>query len=68
MTCLHCKVGEPSVWDSVLWCWAHPANEPGKFKVCEEPWAERQKSCDCGLPIDHRGFHVYPVNAQGASI
>lgn len=39
--CPHCVAGEPSVWDSGLECYAHPAEQEGKLKLCWTPWAER---------------------------
>ena len=37
--CPHCRAKEPSVWDGVLFHWAHPDGE--KLKFCHEPWRNR---------------------------
>ena len=41
--CPHCLAGEPSVWDDVLFHYAHPAGE--KLKFCHAPWRERCRRC-----------------------
>lgn len=42
--CPHCLAGEPSVWDDVLFHYAHPdADRLGKLKFCHEPWRERDR-------------------------
>ena len=42
--CQHCLAGEPSVWDDVLFHYAHPDDKnPGKLKFCHEPWRERNR-------------------------
>ena len=42
--CPHCQAGEPSVWDNVLFHYAHPA-AGDKLKFCHEPWRERCRRC-----------------------
>ena len=41
--CAHCLAGEPSVWDNVLFHYAHPAGS--KLKLCYDPWRERCRCC-----------------------
>jgi len=41
--CPHCQAGEPSVWDDVLFHYAHPAGV--KLKMCHSPWRERCRRC-----------------------
>jgi hypothetical protein len=41
--CPHCLAGEPSVWDNVLFHYAHPAGS--KLKACHDPWRERCRCC-----------------------
>lgn len=44
-SCPHCLASEPSVWDDVLFHFAHPdVAHPGKLKFCHEPWRERNRS------------------------
>lgn len=47
VTCPHCVAGEPSVWDDVLFHYAHPAGE--KLKVCHSPWRERCRRCSADV-------------------
>jgi hypothetical protein len=49
-TCPHCVAGEPSVWDDVLFHYAHPDGE--KLKVCHSPWRERCRRCS--VDVAHR--------------
>jgi hypothetical protein len=42
--CPHCRAGEPSVWDGVLFHYAHPAGGD-KLKMCVNPWSERCRGC-----------------------
>lgn len=42
--CPHCQAGDPSVWDHVLFHYAHPAPND-KLKFCHEPWRERCRRC-----------------------
>ena len=51
--CPHCRAGEPSVWDGVLFHYAHPA-ESDKLKMCVNPW--RHRCCHCSA-----GGIAYPV-------
>jgi hypothetical protein len=46
--CPHCQAGEPSVWDDVLFHYAHPAGV--KLKVCHSPWRERCRRCSGDVP------------------
>jgi len=55
--CPHCLAGEPSVWDDVLFHYAHPHPDGEMLKFCHEPWRERCRrcsgmvgSCACGSP------------------
>lgn len=43
--CPHCQAGEPSVWDDVLFHYAHPHVDGDKLKFCHEPWRERCRRC-----------------------
>lgn len=45
LVCPHCLAGEPSVWDNVLFHYAHPHADGGKLKFCHDPWRERCRSC-----------------------
>jgi len=45
VTCPHCTAGEPSVWDDVLFHYAHPHLAGDKLKFCHEPWRERCRRC-----------------------
>ncbi len=47
LRCPHCRAGEPSVWDSVLFHYAHPDGD--KLKMCDEPWRERCRRCSADL-------------------
>jgi len=42
VTCPHCLAGEPSIWDGVLFHYAHPA-DGDKFKLCHDPWRDRRQ-------------------------
>ena len=46
--CPHCQAGDPSVWDGVLFHYAHPAPND-KLKFCHEPWRERCRACSADL-------------------
>jgi hypothetical protein len=46
-TCLHCLAGEPSVWDDVLFHYAHPAGS--KLKMCHSPWRARCRRCSADV-------------------
>lgn len=43
LDCPHCAAGEPSVWDDVLFHYAHP--DGAKLKSCHAPWRERCLCC-----------------------
>jgi len=45
--CPHCLAGDPSVWDDVLFHYAHPAGD--KLKMCHEPWRERCHRCSASV-------------------
>jgi len=53
LVCPHCIAGEPSVWDSVMWRYAHPDDaklkrrddHADKFKLCRDPWRKRCRRC-----------------------
>jgi len=45
--CPHCLAGDPSVWDDVLFHYAHPAGD--KLKMCHEPWRERCRRCSASV-------------------
>lgn len=45
--CPHCLAGEPSVWDDVVFHFAHPAGI--KLKMCHAPWRERCRRCSAKL-------------------
>ena len=45
--CPHCLAGEASVWDDVLFHYAHPAGD--KLKMCHEPWRDRCRSCSASI-------------------
>lgn len=47
--CPHCQAGEPSVWDDVLFHYAHPHPDGTKLKFCHEPWRERCRRCSAGV-------------------
>ena len=47
VSCPHCLAGEPSVWDGVLFHYAHPAGD--KLKMCHEPWRERCRRCSASV-------------------
>jgi hypothetical protein len=47
--CPHCAAGAPSVWDDVLYHYAHPG-DGGKLKFCHNPWRERCRRCSTGIP------------------
>lgn len=47
VSCPHCLAGEPSVWDGVLFQYAHPAGD--KLKMCHEPWRERCRRCSASV-------------------
>lgn len=49
LRCPHCHAGEPSVWDDVLFHYAHPA-DGSKLKFCHEPWRERCRRCSASIP------------------
>ena len=65
MKCPHCLANEPSVWDDVLFHYAHPA-DGNKLKNCHEPWRERCHRCSgalgectCGAPPQiNTGYRV----------
>ena len=44
-SCPHCVAGEPSVWDDVLFHYAHPHPAGDKLKMCHDPWRERCRRC-----------------------
>ena len=43
--CPHCLAGEASVWDNVLFHYAHPTVDSDKLKFCHDPWRDRCRSC-----------------------
>ena len=43
LVCPHCLASESSVWDNVLFHYAHP--DGSKLKFCHDPWRERCRSC-----------------------
>lgn len=45
--CPHCQAGEPSVWDDVLFHYAHPSGT--KLKFCHDPWRERCRRCSATI-------------------
>ena len=45
--CPYCLAGEPSVWDDVLFHYAHP--DGAKLKFCHEPWRERCRRCSASI-------------------
>jgi hypothetical protein len=45
LRCPHCAAGEPSVWDDVLFHYAHPHLNGQKLKFCHEPWRDRCRRC-----------------------
>lgn len=45
--CPHCQAGEPSVWDDMLFHYAHPTGEQLKF--CHDPWRERCRKCSADV-------------------
>lgn len=47
-TCPHCQSGEPSVWDDVLFHYAHPA-DGSKLKMCHDPWRDRCRRCSADV-------------------
>ena len=49
--CPHCLAGEASVWDGVLFHYAHPDGPDGtKLKFCDDPWRERCLRCSAHIP------------------
>ena len=44
LRCPHCRAGEPSVWDGVIFHYAHPAAGT-RLKFCHEPWRARCVRC-----------------------
>ena len=48
VSCPHCQAGEPSVWDDVLFHYAHPA-AGNKLKMCHHPWRERCRRCSADV-------------------
>jgi hypothetical protein len=48
-TCPHCQAKEPSVWDSELFHYAHPAESAGKLKMCHSPWRARCLRCSANV-------------------
>lgn len=61
MTCRHCTAREPSVWDDVLWHYAHPHSDPNRLTFCESPWRERCRECSADP-----GSCVHTTAPQGA--
>jgi len=47
LECPHCRSGEPSVWDDVLFHYAHP--DGTKLKMCHSPWRERCRRCSADV-------------------
>lgn len=47
LECPHCRAGEPSVWDDVLFHYAHPDDK--KLKMCHSPWRERCRRCSADV-------------------
>ena len=45
LSCSHCLAGEPSVWDDVLFHYAHPHPATDKLKFCHDPWRARCRRC-----------------------
>lgn len=45
LVCPHCRASEPSVWDDVLFHYAHPDPASDKLKFCHAPWRERCRCC-----------------------
>lgn len=45
--CPHCVAGEPSIWDDVLFHYAHPGGE--KLKLCHSPWRARCLRCSADV-------------------
>jgi len=50
--CPHCVAGEPSVWDDVLFHYAHPDGD--KLKTCHSPWRERCRRCSADAAPDSK--------------
>jgi hypothetical protein len=49
-TCPHCRAKEPSVWDDVLFHYAHPHPTDGdKLKLCHDPWRDRCRRCSASV-------------------
>jgi len=48
--CPHCAAGEPSVWDPILFHYAHPSGDGKKLKSCHSPWRERCRRCSAIIP------------------
>ena len=53
-TCPHCRAGEPSVWDDVLFHYAHPAGS--KLKMCHSPWRSRCRRCSADVANPDKRF------------
>jgi hypothetical protein len=45
--CPHCQAGEPSIWDDVLFHYAHP--DGSKLKMCHSPWRDRCRRCSANV-------------------
>ena len=55
MTCPHCLAGEPSVWDDVLFHYAHPhPTDKSRLKFCHAPWRERCRQCSADIVSGQR--------------
>lgn len=51
LRCPYCREREPSVWDDVLFHYAHPDLAAGKLKFCHEPWRERCRRCSADVVV-----------------
>lgn len=62
--CPHCAAGEPSVWDDVLFHYAHPHPDSNKLKFCHEPWRERCRRCSADVVPDSKFCSQHAAEAQ----
>ena len=59
-TCPHCLAGEPSMWDDVLFHFAHPAGK--RLKMCHSPWRARCLRCSADVEAPYDMFCAQHAN------